>query len=316
MSDIEYDQLITEMGEGGVSKHGYHSFHDFLQCPKKYQYSKVRGLRKPQRAVPDYFATGTMCHGGRAVFLAAGSRLDTDVVNAVLAAVQKAADDSPLPVSDKARKDAARWMTEYMDHYGTQRAPRSIATEYLVECHFNHKGQNVPLTARLDDVSFYDELRGALAIGEAKTTSASVDACVNQYRLHPQPVLQQVLYNHAPNGSAVFGPVVGTILDVMVKGYNGKKCQFARVPLEWPGRIQQEMREWLVARKAQAQLMQWDDQAERHFARCTDMHGSMRVTCDYRPLCLDGRDAATQYVTKEGSYLHMHEGTERMKPWE
>ena len=322
MSDEEAEKLIAEMGAGGVTSDGYHSFHDYLRCPKKHQYVKVRKIREPRSVIAPAFAVGIMVHAGRATWLGSQSSLDSDVIKAVHAAIDKAASETPLPTTPLVIKDAHRYMTEYIDYWSMRETPRTVATEMLVEHTWPGGRAAGPVkgTARLDDISFYPEAGKALCIGEAKTTSGSIESCVKKYKLHPQPMFQRILYSKAANGEACYGTVAGTILDVIQKGLGGKPCQFDRRFIPLSDKVLAAAEAYLVREKWAANELEWDDDvaAPRHFAHCTETIGMMLVTCAYQPLCMQGRDAALQFVTEDGQYLHKHVPAERKEvmPWE
>lgn len=316
MSDEDILHIHTEMGDatGGASSHGYHSIADFLLCPKEYQYAKVRKLKKPVSAVPAALAVGQLFHAGRATFLYWGSTGSEDVRRACLASIVKAAEASPLPIRDTDVKQAQRYMEQYAEHWSTRAKPRTVATEYLLDAPVFAER----FTARLDDASFYAEADGALAIGECKTTSADIEAVINQYKLHPQPVMQQWLWKVAGNGEAVHGAVAGTVLDIVQKGWGEAPCKFARVCMRWDEALLKKVAMFIAEKAVQARRMKWDDDAERNYAACTRAGGTTRVACAYRPLCMEGQDAATQFVTEDGVYLSAHVPTEekRKMPWE
>jgi hypothetical protein len=317
MSDDElYTKIAAEMGvaSGGASSHGYHSIAEYLSCPKKYQYGKVRQLKKPVSAVPDYFAVGQLLHAGRAMFLYWGSAGTPEVQEAVRRSIVKAAEESPLPIRDSAVKQALRYMEEYAEHWSVRPKPRTLATEYLLDAPVFAER----FTARLDDVSFYSEASGALAIGECKSTSGDISACIEQYKLHPQPIIQQYLWKAAANGEAVHGAVTGTVLDVIQKGWGGAPCKFARVFLQWDQELVKKVALFLAEKAAVARRIGWDDEVDRNFHSCTEMAGTARIACTYRPLCMEGRDAATQFITEDGVYLTAHAPSDekRKMPWE
>lgn len=352
MSDEEFERwLVTEMGEGsnGPSPDGYHSFHDYLACPKRYQYAKVRKIKKPLAVMPDHFAVGIMMHAGRAAFLAKMEVIATSLpgadskVRVVPAsqlddwkqsetegvksrglrfaaldpqvAMDDAANKLVMEITDKARKMAKQYLSEYMDHWSTRPTPRTLATEYEVA----HVWENgVRGTARLDDVSFYEEAERALAIGECKTTSTSIESVVTRYTMHPQPMFQQVLWKLSANGEAVHGVIAGTVLDIIKKGYGGKKCEFDRRFIRWEPRTLKQLEAFMVAAKAKAMAMRYADEVPRNFHNCAEMIGNALVPCVFQPLCLQGRDAALQFVDESGKYLHKVDpvGDDRVMPWD
>ncbi len=300
---------------GGASSAGYHQIADYLSCPKKFQYAKVRGIRQPLTGTPAYFAVGSMFHAARAAWFTTGFRPWEECRERLTAAILEVEQHYELPVHPSAAKDATRYMEEYVEHYLGRPHPKPLAAEYPIG---PSEVGGEERTARLDDVSYYDEGGGKLWIGESKTTSTDIGGAVEEYTLHGQPMLQVLLWRASPQGAAMYGDVAGVMLDVLQKGYGGKRCTFARVPIE----VTDLSLKWYERELGQAvresKLITWDSEPQRRIASCTTMIGSRRVACPFRDLCRFGRDAALGYVTPDGKRLTDHEpeaGKERM-PWE
>ena len=301
---------------GGASAAGYHNIESYLKCPKRYQFDKVRGVRLPMSGTPTYFAVGAMVHAGRAAWFTSGFGTDEATLAHMHAEMDRVMAAYELPVPESAREEARRYIGEYVEHYAGRAHPKVIGAEYTLGP--ADVGDGEVRTARLDDIAFYPEMNGRLCVGEFKTTSTDIATTVLQYKLHGQPILQAMLWRAAMQGAAMHGDVTGVMLDVMQKGYKGKRCQFARVFVEVTEHSRQWMSKLLARSIRDARAVTWDSDVERRVTSCTEMSGSRRVMCPYQPLCQHGRDAALEFVTADGARLtdfEPGEGRERM-PWE
>lgn len=307
-------ELITNEGGSGVTEWGYHELEPHLKCQKRYQYERLRGIAKPQAAEPEYFTTGSMVHAGRAKWLANGSKTDSVTVALVMQAIEDVLLDIKRPVSPDALPNAKKWVSEYIDHWSLRPAPKCVATELKLE----HTFHGQPFTARLDDVSFYEEEGGALCLGECKTTSASIKACHNQYMMHPQPMLQRALFSACAAGEGSIGKVDRTILDIIHKGYGKDKSKFARVTLRFSQPLIDSCVKYLAKERAHARSLQWEstsNEAERDYTSCNEKADDGTLACTYRSLCLNGRDAALEYVSA-GKFLTSHAAREGVHIWD
>lgn len=305
----------------GPSAAGWHKVESGFRCFKEYQYGEIRGITNPQADMPDPFAIGQMMHVGKAHWFSKHFSTDETVLSGIRDRMLEAAEKSKLPMSLDAQRSALRYFTEYVEHYRVRAKPKVLAAEYDIGPAPLDPGDPEFLwrTARLDDVSWYPEGGGALFIGEAKTTSTSVNDAVNQYSLHGQPMLQALLWKVAPQGEAKHGPIAGVMLDVIVKGYGGKKSTFARLPLP----ITQRALDWYAKnfrqRLRQLANVEWDTDVPRNIQACTRMVGRSRMACPFRDLCMHGRSATTKYVfKKDGSSLLSWKPTETqtVNPWD
>ncbi len=307
------------LGKGGASEAGWHGIEKILLCEKEFQFNVVRGIHKPIEYTPDYFAVGSIFHAGRARWFSLKFETSSKAWKKIKQACEEEADVQQLPVTFKATKQALGYLTEYIEHYRVRPKPRPIAAEYLLgPAKFKPSDPFYMFrTAKLDDVSYYDEAGGKLCIGESKTTGAGIADCVNQYTLHGQPVLQYMLWKAAPQGEATYGPVAGTILDITKKGYGGKKCDFARVFIPFEERVLEWFHSSLAKKLQRAAEIGWDTTTDRNIAACTRMGGRGRVACSYRDLCMYGRAATIKYVMADGSSLAKWKPTEERKvaPW-
>ena len=303
------------LGEGGPSEYGYHQISSFLSCNKKFQYEKVRGIRKPMAQTPDHFAIGQLFHAGRAHWFAQRFDTSAEAFERCKAAMQKAAEENKLPVTIDAERTALRYLQEYIDHYSIRPLPDPIAAEYLVGP-TELDGVGTLRTARLDDVSRYFEAGGKLCIGESKTTGADIGTTINEYTLHGQPMLQALLWELSSQGAAQFGPVDGVMLDIVQKGRGGERCKFARVVVPIKRRVLDWYRENLVKALRAAANVTWESSEPRRITSCTEMHGGARVACTYRDLCINGAEAAMDYVTTDGQYLDQVRPVNGVEIWE
>lgn len=307
------------LGKGGVTSAGWHSVADAFRCLKAYQLAKVRGVRVPSAQTPDHFAVGQLFHAGRARWFAHRFKRDDKTWASVQGAVEGAAVEAELPVSQQAVQNALSYLTQYMDHYSVRPLPNPVAAEYLLGPSPLVNGDPVSLhrTARLDDASYYMEAGGKLCVGESKTTSTSIDDTVKQYELHGQTLLQLALWKMDPKGEAMHGPAAGIMLDVTVKGYKGTRCKFGRVFLP----ISDHALSWYVAalrqKLQQVAAINWDTRVPHNPAGCTYMAGRSRVDCTFKDLCRHGRSATGQYVLAGGtSMLDKKAWKGETPPWE
>jgi len=306
--------------ESGGTPLGWHKLESFLRCPKEYQLSVIRKLVTPVNQTPDALGTGTLFHAGRAAWFVAGFGSDAATWELVQSAVYTEAERQKLPISDGSVKLSLATLQEYIKHWRLRQNPKPLAIEYMIGP--APLAANDPLypfrTARLDDVGYYPEAGGKLAIEEAKTTTNVAD-CINQYELHGQPLMQMALWKLAPQGEAMHGPIAGVVLDAAEKAYKSRKPHFARqfipVPqhaLEW---YIDEIRGYLVA----ANALDWNAKAPRNINACTRLVGAgKRVPCPFRDLCKHGRGAAGQFVfedTGKGVVTWRPEPGKETPPW-
>lgn len=299
--------IDTMFNEGGASGLGYSEIEAYLRCPKEYQLAKVRGIGKPTSQTPDYFAVGSFVHAGRARWFAEKQALGDDVWEKIRADITKTRSEFPLPCSEDSERTALRYIQEYVDHWSVRAKPNIVAVEHMLGpvelspvTEDSDGGRGTSRTARLDDFGFYEEGGGKLCIGECKTTSGSITDVVNQYTLHGQVALQRILWDLAPQGAAMYGQVAGTILDVIQKGYGGKKCQFARLFVPCDERVLLWAKQSLIYALEDKHDMSWDTDTERHVTSCTRLVGRARVACPFRDLCMHGRAGAIGFAFADG----------------
>lgn len=290
---------IVIEGESGATEAGWSAIQDFLRCPKAYQFSKVRQLHKPPGVQLDHFAVGSLVHAGRAKWYALGFP-DPEKKPKAWAKVMKAMElegmKLPEPPTDKAMRDSCRYVLEYAQHWKMRPKPKPLATEYKLGPAPLLEGDPKPRwrTARLDDLSYYDEAGGKLCIGECKTTSASLHDITAKYTLHGQIIMQTILWDASPQGRAMHGPIAGVVLDVVMKGY-GTSSKFGRtfIPVsDW-------QKKWFAKSMsritAQAIALKEDSFAERRTTGCQFPAGRILCACDFKELCSSGRSALGLY---------------------
>jgi hypothetical protein len=313
------------MGESdGPSSAGWHKIESGFRCFKEYQYEQIRGIESPQHAMPDPFAIGQMMHTGKGRWFSKQFKSDEATLDDIREEMLASAIKAKLPMSNKAQLSALKYFTEYVEHWRVRAKPRVLAAEYLIgPAVFREEDGGRPLfarTARLDDVSYYPEAGNALCIGESKTTSTNISDAVNQYSLHGQPMLQDLLWRVSPQGEKMHGPIAGVMLDVIVKGYDGKKSTFGRMMLP----ITDRARLWFEKNFRHTvkilSNISWDTNAPRNISACTRMYGRARVACKYRDLCMHGRSASVKYVLPGGKSLVQWKPDEErgmtVPPWE
>lgn len=311
--------IQTLWNEGGPSGLGYSEIEAYLRCPKEYQYGKVRGILPWTDSMPDYFAVGSFLHAGRARWFAQQFKQDDATWQMMRDDITKVRSEFTLPCSDLAEKQALVYLQEYVAHWSVRPLPSIVAVEHMLgPTNLEEADPATVRTARLDDFGFYPEAGGRLAIGECKTTSAAISDVANQYALHGQPVLQRLLWDAAPQGEAMHGPVAGMILDVIQKGTGGKRCQFARMFIPVNERVLDWGQDTLVAALVAKSYMTAESEPIRRITSCTRLIGRARVACPYLPLCEHGKAGASGFVTEDGKPLDQWQPSadQPIPPWE
>lgn len=306
----------SQRAQMGASKNGWHRIEAKILCDKKYQLEDVWGVRQPQFMTPDPLAVGGLFHVGRAWWFDNGFPTGAKTWAALQDTIHEAALAMALPVRHDAINRCLSYLDQYCTHWSSRAKPKVIGVEYDLDAPMI-PGLD-PRTARLDDVSEYPEANFKLCIGECKTTSESVLAVVNEYKLHGQPTMQDILWEMASNGERMHGPADSVLLDVVVKGYGKEKCQFGRQAI----RITDHVKNWFVPmigkHAHEAAAMTTETKAERRITSCTRMIGRMRVPCQFQELCTRGKAAAIGYVDRDGVSLSNKKYTQRegAKPWD
>lgn len=307
----------TLWNEGGPSGLGYSEIEAFLRCPKEYQYAKIRGVVVPMSQMPSAFAIGSFMHAGRARWFAEQCSTSGETWNKIRRDVTDTRQGFQLPCADSDETTALRYIQEYINHWSMRTKPKIVAVEHMLGP-VQLTGESTERTARLDDFGFYPEAGGKLVIGECKTTSGEISTTAQQYELHGQPVLQKILWDLAPQGGATWGAVHGTILDVVKKGWGGKKCEFARIFIPSNPHVEAWWKKELAAALKRKAELSWDSDAERRITSCTRLVGKMRINCPYKDLCTYGASARTGYSFEDGRNLDQHQPSDSQtkKAWE
>lgn len=309
--------IETMWNEGGPSGLGWSEIEAYLRCPKEYQYAAVRRFSKPMHQTPDYFAVGSFLHAGRARWFAEKFDTGPETWTKIVADVDACRSGMPLPCSEEAYKLGLRYIAEYVEHWSVRERPEIVAVEHMLgPARLDPTDPNTERTARLDDFGFYPEAGGRLMIGECKTTAGNISDVENQYALHGQPALQQLLWKLAPQGEAMYGAVDGMVLDVIQKGV--KKCEFARIVVPVTERTQLFVKQGLArALKARASVT-WNSEEERRVTSCTRLIGKARIACHYRDVCQHGKAATLGMQFDDGSLVSQWQPTEGKEtaPWD
>jgi hypothetical protein len=310
----------VEHGGGGPTDAGWHRIEAALRCFKEYQFETVRGIHVPSSQMPDYFATGIGLHAGRARWFADKFPSDKKGWERIVEAVENDFENQKLPVSHDAKAYTLRLLKEYCEHWHMQPKPTPVVAEHLIGPAPLAEGDPFPLwrTARVDDASYYPESLGKLCVGEAKTTSSSINDCINQYTLHGQPSLQFVLWKMASQGEAKFGQLHGVMLDIIKKGYGKERSTFARHLVTFSD----HMIAWYV--KNMRMIMralpniEWNTDVPRNITMCTRLVGRQRVACQFRELCMHGKSASIKYLMGDNTSLLSWKpsGERQVPPWE
>jgi hypothetical protein len=315
--------IQTMWNEGGPSGLGYSEIEAYLRCPKEYQFGKVRGMSKPMSNTPDYFAIGSFLHAGRARWFAEGFSVSDETWQKMIADVDATRSGFELPSSDLAYSTALRYLQEYVDYWVVREKPKIVAVEHMlgpvrIDTRMEDGVAFTERTARLDDFGFYPEAGNKLMIGECKTTSGKISDVANQYTMHGQPGLQQLLWKLAPQGEAMYGAVSGMVLDVISKGMGGKRCEFARIGVDVPERLMVIVRNELARALVRKAQVTWNSDEERRVTSCTRLIGKARVACSFRDVCLYGRGGTMGMTFEDGSPVPNWQPSEGKEtaPWD
>lgn len=305
MTDYVKNEHGVLVGKGGVTQAGWHSVEAILRCQKEYQFKHVRKIKKPESETKEAFAIGLIVHAGRGTWLANRCATNDKVWQQIKEAAKRECELQKLPITPKGEQYGLRYVTEYIEHWSRFPKPRALAVEHLVGPAPFAEGDPFYLyrTARLDDVSVYAEAGNALSIGELKTTSATVAEVTKTYELHGQPIIQHLLYRLSEVGRQLLGPVTGTVLDVVQKGYGKEKSKFGRVFVTASDHVVG----WYVPSMQHhlrlAAGMEWDSTPPRNISACTRAVSGRAVSCEYKELCMYGASATGKYVMGEGQSL-------------
>ncbi len=301
------------IGDSGATTDGSTKTQMYARCPKMHQYAYVRGISIPRSQNPGYFSVGSIFGAVRSAWF--GMKFATGAKAAVVLkhAAQKEAERNKLPIAQKDEAYALALFDQYIEYWSQRPMPKPVATEF-------HVGPEPELdrTGSLDDLSYYPEAGGALAIGECKTTAGDISTSVREYEFHIQTMQYQALYLLNKGAQKKYGPVKGHVLDVTQKPEGkGKKPKFARIFIEVREEAIRTFIRSTAALVAQSKTQTWDSSPIRTY-QCTFQAGRARIDCTYKNLCRYGKSGAARFVLADGSSLASHKptkGKEKM-PWE
>lgn len=310
------------IGDSGPTQFGNHQSMVYAGCAKEYQFSYVRQIHHTQSQTPDALAIGSMVHAGRARWFTCGFGANAETWDKVVQAVDEEITKFELPISKEARQKALDILEQFIRHWASKPLPTPIATEHLLGPAPFEDGDPTPLwrTSKPDDISRYHEGGNELWLGDLKTTSGDIAACVREYELHGQFLQMMALYKTAPQGEKLLGSAAGIMLDIVQKPpYGGEgDCKFARHAVV----ITDHALKWFIKNikptiRGMANVT-WESDEHRNLTRCTRMVGRYRADCPYKPLCRFGKSAAGEYVFgKEDKNLLTFQPTEGKSklPW-
>lgn len=301
------------MGQVGASSQGYHELEALFRCEFEWVAKNLRGIvPSGQVETPQALAQGLVTHAGRAVWFESGFKTDDATQQKILEALRSEGAKQPLPISPDDEQKAMQLFAAYQNHWKYLPNPTPLFVEYEIA-----PTEVVPgytRTARLDDVSVYPD--AGLCLGEAKTTSGSIDQLVAFYEMHGQPMLQHLLWKKSPQGEAKHGPINGIMLDIIGKpGGKRKGYEFARVLIS----VNDHMTRWFE--DSLAKYLSVRDELmsgrapHRNPAACQRFGaGGYAMYCPYRDLCKHGRAASGEYQFKDGTSLLDYKG--EVAPWD
>lgn len=278
----------------GPTPYGWHKYEPLDRCPKEYQLEEIRKVTTPSIETAEALATGLLTHAGRARWFKLNFKVDW---NSIKQTMQYEAENQPLPISVQAQNKALELVRQYIDHYCSYPSPTVIDAEYLLGPAPYLPGGLELHTVRVDDISRYPEAGDSLWIGEAKTTWEAPSKTVRYYSANAGQIIKQVLlWNAAPQGRALHGPIAGVMLDVMQKPTQRSEAKFVRhaivienYQLRWFEESERDLRE-------DARKLDWNSYARRRTTSCTRMvAGDIQMECQFIKLCKYGRNASGDY---------------------
>jgi hypothetical protein len=286
----------------GPSKHGYHSgVPEMFRCWQEYLLKYVRKIRIPGVQTPEPLAIGLRVHAGRARWFGSNFAQNEATWTSIKKAMLEEGENTALPLSESSLRFAQSIMEQFIEHWGRLPKPKVLAAEVEASTQLGEH----PRTNRLDDISVYPGATQPMP-GECKTTSGGIVELATQYKMHGQLLHQMVVLRGArdvvPRPKMALPPMTSVMLDIIKKGYGGKRHQFARVPINFTERSISWFAESLEKRLDAASTLDWNSKVQRSPA-CVRKEGNMTVECPFLRLCNHGRSAAGQYVTEDGMRL-------------
>lgn len=282
---------------------GWHMIEAFAAgCPKEHQFRHIRKIRLkpdgPNAPMMMHFAVGLLFHHMRAQWLNDGyeGKLWKDALEKFYTEYPKLKGAERLP--DGCYDIALRTFRSYRAYWKTQMKPRVLAVEYELEP--RALTPDAPAWAwrgaRLDSIEKWPD---GVWIGEAKTSYGGESTVKDFYALHGQPLLAMALWSEKETKK--WGPLRGVMLDPMKKAdtkQEGKAYPRIKLPLrkyghalEW---FKRSFTDWVMM----ATSIKYNDDPTR-IMHCNRPYGP----CDYRELCLFGRDGSLGYEV-DGVPLH------------
>jgi len=271
MADAE---LKVASGKGdeqsAESSHGIHRLLCMIECPRKFGYRYVLGLRLPFDSTA--IALGTVIHSClENHYLGKDWRL----------AIAKAHKD---PSSAFVAQRAANITTNYFNHYKNEKLHViAVEREYAITvegCLFTRR---VDLTYEATGRLYFVDHKTA-ADPKRRTSQSEMDATLLSQELIGRIVCQQV--HGYPYG--------GALLNLIPTGGGGT---FNRYPLRFPAKMLEDMprslARWLKAEKSllASGMSPWE---YTQTYNCYSRYG----VCDYWRLCAHGSEALNDYTVK------------------
>lgn len=302
--------------EAGPSQAGWHKMEAFAAgCPQEHLLRHVRGIKyRPMGAdapIFMHFAVGLLVHHARAQWLNDGyeGQLWVEAMKKFYREYPKVAGEK-LP--DGCYSIAYRTFQAYVAYWKTAMRAKVLAVEYELKPRGLGPGapEFLKRGARLDSI---ERLAGETWVGELKTSYGGSAGVEDMYALHGQPL--QTMAFWGPEETEKFGPLAGVLLYPVKKAtdkdkgkaYPPVKLRIERYAhaLEW---FKRDYATWVM----QAQLITWNSAPERR-PNCNRPYGP----CEYRDLCIRGRDGALGYVLADGQPLHTWKASpgREVPPW-
>lgn len=297
----------------GASRAGWHAIESFIRCPKEYQFAAVRKVVPVNVSVPEPLSVGIHLHAARAQALNDGLR--GELWRDAMKLAERMHAEAGTPLFPGAIDTATRTFEAWLAFWKLRPRTTVLAVEYELEP--RPLAPNAPpwatRGARLDSIE-KDPLTGAVWIGEFKSTYDSGSAVSDLYSLHGQVLLQAALWG--PEETKKFGTLAGILLDVVKKPRGDERAKAyprMRLPLHTFAHALRWFRKDFTGWLMQTHLIDWNAAPERRPV-CVRKYGP----CDFRELCLDGRNGSLKYRLADGRRLVDWKPTpdQRTPPWE
>lgn len=278
------------------SSAGWHRIQSFVACPKEYQFLNVRGLTYQGAFLRSPLARGVLIHAARAQWLHDGRSPDSPWQAQMLKTIKDCLLKDKQRINPVDHALAIEDFRGYVSFWSKRPVTKVLAVEYPLHPRGLQPGAPAwaHRTARLDSIELH---HGKAWIGECKSTSSSPSRVIDQYALNGQTLLQMALWG--PDETAKFGELGGVLFDIIVKS-NGSKASRgvfprAALPVERVSHALAWFRKNFPAWVMQASMIQWNDDVPRNITACMRPHGA----CDFREMCMKGRDGSSRFVLGE-----------------